>query len=149
MATANVSKTFKLDPETVELLQQIMQASGLSWDGVVSMLANLYTAQEAAKSVGRETELQDFVAILNKAQEAYKTYHTTLANLESADENLRTATVGFREGVVTSDDVMAAQTAWRKANSENIDAMIDVRLSNTYLSKVLGTMDIGAYSAEK
>lgn len=84
-----------------------------------------------------------------KAQEAYKTYHTTLTNLESADENLRTATVGFREGVVTSDDVMAAQTAWLKANSENIDAMIDVRLSNTYLSKVLGTMDIGAYSAEK
>lgn len=84
-----------------------------------------------------------------KAQEAYKTYHTTLANLESADENLRTATVGFREGVVTSDDVMVAQTAWLKANSENIDAMIDVRLSNTYLSKVLGTMDIGAYSAEK
>lgn len=84
-----------------------------------------------------------------KAQEAYKTYHTTLANLESADENLRTATVGFREGVVTSDDVMAAQTAWLKANSENIDAMIDVRLSNTYLSKVLGTMDIGAYSTEK
>ena len=84
-----------------------------------------------------------------KAQEAYKTYHATLANLESADENLRTATVGFREGVVTSDDVMAAQTAWLKANSENIDAMIDVRLSNTYLSKVLGTMDIGAYSAEK
>lgn len=84
-----------------------------------------------------------------KAQEAYKTYHTTLANLESADENLHTATVGFREGVVTSDDVMAAQTAWLKANSENIDAMIDVRLSNTYLSKVLGTMDIGAYSAEK
>lgn len=84
-----------------------------------------------------------------KAQEAYKTYHTTLTNLESADENLRTATVGFREGVVTSDDVMAAQTAWLKANSENIDAMIDVRLSNTCLSKVLGTMDIGAYSAEK
>jgi len=84
-----------------------------------------------------------------KAQEAYKTYHTTLTNLESADENLRTATVGFREGVVTSDDVMAAQTAWLKANSENIDAMIDVRLSNTYLSKVLGTMDIGAYSTEK
>ena len=51
--------------------------------------------------------------------------------------------------MVTSDDVMAAQTAWLKANSENIDAMIDVRLSNTYLSKVLGTMDIGAYSTEK
>lgn len=76
-----------------------------------------------------------------KAQEAYKTYHTTLTNLECADENLRTATIGFREGVVTGDDVMAAQTAWLKANSENIDAMIDVRLCNTYLNKVLGKLD--------
>lgn len=75
-----------------------------------------------------------------RAQEALKTYNTTVANLESANENLRTATLGFREGMVTSDDVMAAQTAWLKANSESIDAMIDVHLCDTYLSKVLGTL---------
>ena len=41
---------------------------------------------------------------------------------------------------MTADNVMEAQTAWLKANSENIDAEIDERLTSTYLSKVLGTM---------
>ena len=41
---------------------------------------------------------------------------------------------------MTTDNVMEAQTAWLKANSENIDAMIDVRLCDVYLSKVLGTL---------
>lgn len=75
-----------------------------------------------------------------KAQEAVKTYMATETNLAKAQENLRTATLGFREGVITSDDVMAAQTAWLKANSENIDALIDVQLCDVYLSKVLGTL---------
>lgn len=75
-----------------------------------------------------------------RAQESLKTYRMTMSNLDSANENLRSATLGFREGVLTSDDVMAAQTAWLKANSENIDAMIDVHLCDTYLSKVLGTL---------
>lgn len=79
-----------------------------------------------------------------RSQEAMKTYTATRANLASADENLRVATLGFREGVVTSDDVMAAQTAWLKANSENIDAMIDIHLCETYLSKVLGTLPVSA-----
>ena len=50
-----------------------------------------------------------------KAQEAVKTYLATESNLAKAQENLRTATLGFREGVITTDDVMAAQTAWLKA----------------------------------
>lgn len=75
-----------------------------------------------------------------KAQEAVKTYNTTLTNLSKADENLRQANLGFREGVVATDIVMEAQTAWLKANSEKIDAVIDVRLCDVYLSKVLGTL---------
>ena len=75
-----------------------------------------------------------------KAQEAVKTYLATESNLAKAQENLRTATLGFREGVITTDDVMAAQTAWLKAHSENIDAMLDVKLCDVYLSKVLGTL---------
>ena len=64
----------------------------------------------------------------------------TTSNLAKANENLRQADIGFREGVMTTDNVMEAQTAWLKANSENIDAMIDVRLCDVYLSKVLGTL---------
>lgn len=75
-----------------------------------------------------------------KAQEAIKTYESTRSNLAKAEENLRMAQIGFKEGVMPIDNVMAAQTAWLKANSEVIDAQIDVQLCNVYLSKVLGTM---------
>ena len=64
----------------------------------------------------------------------------TLENLASADENLRQAQVGFKEGVMTIDNVMEAQTAWLKANSERVDAQIEVQLCNTYLQKVLGLL---------
>lgn len=75
-----------------------------------------------------------------KAEEAARTHEMTEANLASADENLRCADIGFRDGVMTVDNVMEAQTAWLKAHSENIDARIDVYLCDVYLSKVLGTL---------
>ncbi len=74
-------------------------------------------------------------------QEAFKTFDMTTKNLESANENLRCAQLGFREGVLTADDVIAAQTAWLKAHSEKIDAEIGIQLCKVYLSKVLGYMD--------
>ena len=49
--------------------------------------------------------------------------------------------MGFHEGVLTSDDVIAAQTAWIKAHSEKIDAEIGIRLCEVYLSKVLGNLE--------
>lgn len=63
------------------------------------------------------------------------------SNLASADENLHNAQYGFKEGVLTSDDVTAAQTAWLQAHSEYIDAEIGLHLCRVYLSKVLGTMN--------
>ena len=73
-------------------------------------------------------------------QEAYKTYAMTESNMRSADENLRQATLSFREGVGTINDVLAAHTAWLQAHSEKIDAEIGIQLCNVYLSKVLGTL---------
>lgn len=73
--------------------------------------------------------------------EAKKTFDMTVTNLSKADENLRQAQLAFKEGVMTSDDVIAAQTAWLAANSEKIDAEIGIRLCQTYLSKVLGNLE--------
>lgn len=73
-----------------------------------------------------------------KYQEACKTYTMTVKNMEKADENLRQAQYAYREGVMTINDVIAAQTAWLQAHSEKIDAEIGVQLCNAYLSKVLG-----------
>lgn len=83
-----------------------------------------------------------------KAQEAIKTFTTTETNLSKANENLRQANLGFKEGVMTVDNVMEAQTAWLKANSENIDAMIDVHLCDVYLSKVLGTLPTPVFDSK-
>ena len=71
-------------------------------------------------------------------QEAFKTYEATKANLTQADENLRIADIAFKEGLGTIDEVIAAQTAWLKANSENIDAEINVQMAREYLDKVMG-----------
>ena len=71
---------------------------------------------------------------LQVSQAVFKT------NLAKADENLRQAQLGYREGMNSIDNVMEAQTAWLKANSEHIDAGIDVQMCNVYLSKVLGTL---------
>ena len=37
---------------------------------------------------------------------------------------------------------MAAQTAWQQAESQRIDAEIDVRMAETTLRKTLGTLSI-------
>lgn len=76
-----------------------------------------------------------------KYQEAYKTYDMTVSNMEKANENLRQAQLGYREGMLTIDDVTAAQTAWLAAQSEKLDAEIGIRLCNVYLAKVLGLME--------
>ncbi|MCM1109767.1 MAG: TolC family protein [Clostridium sp.] len=75
-----------------------------------------------------------------RMQEATKTYQMTQTNMAKADENLRSAQLGYREGVLTADNVMEAQTAWLKASSERIDAMIDLRLCHVYLEKALGRL---------
>jgi outer membrane protein TolC len=64
----------------------------------------------------------------------------SLANMKSAEENLRNAQLGYSEGMLTTNDVITAQTGWLQANSEKIDACIGVRLCEVYLSKVLGTI---------
>ncbi len=78
-----------------------------------------------------------------KFQEAFKTYDMAMSNMKSAEENLRCAEIGFKEGVLTTNDVILAQTGWLQANSEKIDAEIGIRLCQVYLSKVLGTLRTG------
>lgn len=70
--------------------------------------------------------------------EAYERLAAAAGNLTSAEENLRTATVGFREGVVDTNTALAAQTAWLKAHSEYIDAGIELQINNVDLSRAEG-----------
>lgn len=109
-----------------------------------------YNSYRAAKSNTRASrlmleDLEEKVDLqLHQARfslaEASKTLEMTENNLRSAEENLTNAQYGFEEGVLTTDDVIRAQTAWLQANSEFIDAEIGLRLCRTYLSKVAGVL---------
>lgn len=81
-----------------------------------------------------------------KVAESLKKEKATQKNIDAAQENLKNATDGFEEGVITSTDLLGAQTAWLSAKSENIDARIDARLCNLYLEKSLGTLEMPSYN---
>lgn len=76
-----------------------------------------------------------------KLQESMERYQTTLRSVDEAEENLRYANLGMKEGVITLSNVMEAQTAWLKAKSEWVNAQVDVRLANLYLRKAIGSID--------
>ena len=76
-----------------------------------------------------------------KLQESMERYQTTLRSVDEAEENLRYANLGMKEGVITLSNVMEAQTAWLKAKSEWVNAQVDVRLANLYLRKAVGSID--------
>ena len=59
-------------------------------------------------------------------------------NLESAEENLRTATAGYAEGVIPANTLMAAQTAWMKAHSEYIEAGVEMQICASGLAMAEG-----------
>ncbi|MCR5158544.1 MAG: TolC family protein [Prevotella sp.] len=75
-----------------------------------------------------------------KVDEAQKRLAMAQKNIEKAEENLRVANLGFQEGVITPTTVMEAQTAWLQAQSQLIDAKIEVRLSHVDMQKALGTL---------
>lgn len=75
-----------------------------------------------------------------KVSEAGKQLEASKRNMENAEENLRHASYGFEEGVIPALNLMAAQTAWMSAHSGLIDAQIELKLTEVYLDKSMGTL---------
>lgn len=75
-----------------------------------------------------------------KMKEAAKRRQVAAKNTERAEENLRCANLGFSEGVMQTTDVMAAQTAWLQARTQEIDALIDMRLAQSDFLKAQGKL---------
>lgn len=104
-------------------------------------------AGKAATAIARMelNDLQEKIHLqVNQSQfklsEAKKRLRMAEKNTKSAEENLRCANLGFKEGVMGVTEVMAAQTAWQQAQSQKIDAQIDLQLSQVGLQKALGTL---------
>jgi outer membrane protein TolC len=90
---------------------------------------------DAREKIGLQVNQSTF-----RVTEASKKLAMANASVDKANENLRTANLGFSEGVISSTTVMEAQTAWLQAQSQKIDAEIEVKLSEVNLQKALGTL---------
>ena len=75
-----------------------------------------------------------------RVREAMEKRSASLSSQREADENLRYATVGMKEGVIPVSNVIEAQTAWLAAKTNLIDSDIELRLAHVYLKKALGTI---------
>lgn len=97
-------------------------------------IANL-ELEEAREKIELQVNQTNF-----KVDEANKRQAMAEASIKRAEENLRTAEIGFREGVITPTTVMEAQTAWLQAKSQKIDADIDVKMAQVDLQKAMGQL---------
>lgn len=69
---------------------------------------------------------------------AYKKLAQSVSNLDNAEENLKLADESFSAGMCSSSDLMAAQTAWIKAEGEVLDARIEIEMGKLYLKQAMG-----------
>jgi outer membrane protein TolC len=109
--------------------------------------AGIY-AVKAAKAKRNEVayqmeEAEEMIALQVKKlscelEIAYKHLAQAESDLDAAENNLKLADESFKAGMCSSSDLMAAQTAWMKAESEIIDARIEIEMDKVYLKQALG-----------
>lgn len=94
-----------------------------------------YKLEEAKEKITLQVNQAHF-----KVSEAHKQLIMANKNIEKANENLRYARLGFKEGLIPPSQVLEAHTTWFNAQSEKIDAQIEVKLSQVNLEKAMGTL---------
>ena len=62
----------------------------------------------------------------------------SISNLENAEENLRLADESFKSGLISTTELMQAQTAWLSAKTEVTDTEIEIQMDNIYLRQASG-----------
>ncbi len=70
--------------------------------------------------------------------EALQKVEMARSNLDLAEDNLRSARVGLDAGVIATNTVLGAHTAWLSAHSEYIDAGIELQMTAASLRKAEG-----------
>lgn len=69
---------------------------------------------------------------------ANEKFHQAQSSLANAEENLRLADESFKSGLISTTELMQAQTAWLSAKTDITDAEIDIRMSYLYLQQAIG-----------
>lgn len=105
-----------------------------SWQKVRKAKAEAVIAEYRLEDARDKIMLQ-ITRLRKQEAEAREKLEMAENSLESAEENLRTATIGYSEGVIPSNTVMAAQSAWMKAHSEYIDAGVELQMTADALAR--------------
>lgn len=105
-------------------------------------------AVKAAKAKRREIEYQTEEArelielqvnkVRYELELAYKKKVQAESLVAQAEENLRLADESFKAGMCSSSDLMMAQTAWLQAQTELVDADIEIAMGKVYLKQATG-----------
>lgn len=128
---------------------------GGSWHvalGLQIPLTDIYTGITKRKGAAAEREIKQrqltdarekinlqIHQLLLTNQEAYKQLSAARLNLSSADETLRRAQLGYKEGVIPLLGLTEAQTSWSAAYDRYIDAAIALKSSESKIRHYVPT----------
>lgn len=87
--------------------------------------------QEATEKI----RLQMEQALLNR-DECLESIETSRRALQHAEENLRYASLGYKEGVIPLINLTEAQTAWAKAHDSFIDSFVELKKNESKLEHI-------------
>lgn len=99
------------------------------------MNASRLELEEAQEKIRMQVE-----KTVHEWEEAVMSLSIAKLGLEQATENLRQSKMRFDNGMISSTELMKAQTLWQEAASRNIDARMKLRLSYTTLLKNSGQL---------
>jgi outer membrane protein TolC len=104
-------------------------------------------AKHAANAVAIKTEETRELLTLQTTQanqklmEAQQKVALARLNEANADEVLRMARESYDAGMITSSELMAAQTNWMSAASDRIDAETEAKTTETTLKRYMGELE--------
>lgn len=107
-------------------------------------ICRLKAAQHQRKAVQLQLEEAKEMITLQATQSRQKVAAAqrkllrTQTACASAEEVLRMAKEGFEEGVISSTELMGAETQWMSAESDRIDAIIELRMAELTYRKHTG-----------
>ena len=113
--------------------------------GVKAPIFHWGASRKTVRSARAETRLMNFK--LQEAREKIELQVSPARKMEvaeknqvTADENLKSANLGFQEGTIPVSNVLEAQTAWLAAHADLIDTQIEMKLCEVYLQKAYGIL---------
>ena len=150
MSSPNVFNGFSLSPKGLFNVGVILKVPVFNWNDRSHKMkiakADTRIAELELQEAREKIELQINQSVFYR-RAAERKADMSASNLRKATENLRYADLSYKEGAATLTNVFEAQTAWLSANSQNIDALIDLRMADVYLRRATGTLLPENYSA--